>query len=752
MNASDRELPVESWPPDDPVETLRSFLRDRYADRPDVLFERIDRQLPVLWEAYTEVYGDDREAVAWVLEAIEAAVEAFENRPEQLRSLDDDRAGVDDWFQGSEEVGYMCYVDLFAGDLEGVREKIPYLKELGVTYLHLMPLLEPREGRNDGGYAVTDYRSVDPDLGTMADLRELAADLHEEGIHLAIDFVMNHTAREHEWAQAAIGGDERFEDFYLTYEDRELPDQYEQTLPEVFPDFAPGNFTYVDGLEKWVWTSFYDFQWDLDYANPDVFVQMFREMAHLANAGADVLRLDAVPFLWKELGTDCRNLEEAHWLLRAYRALMRIAAPGVLFKAEAIVAPEETIKYLGTGGFEGQECDIAYNAPLMAHLWHALASENTRLLERALDQLPPTPEEASWLNYVRCHDDIGWGLDSEDVRAVGQDPVSTRKFCSDYYAGDHPDSDAEGYRFQEEPTGVARTSGTAAALTGLQNARIEGDPEDVDAAIQRYLLMHASAFVMQGMPLLYSGDEIAQLNDFSYLNNPIKAEDNRWVHRPPMDWDAAERRSEQGTVEQRVFDGIARLSEAREGRAALHHRGEETVHDVPDDSVFVVERAFEGERLLAVSNFSGESRAVAFADLPEQWDAGSYHEVLRDETAVYPDGRILLEPYSYRWLEPTDAGTGEELSTRVAIDVESEYGEELFLTGSHEALGNWDVEAAVPLSGEDYPTWTGEFDLPAGTYVEFEWLKKRDGEPVEWSGRRYVTKAGWDTAWLLTEE
>jgi len=750
--SDDHELPMAEWPPADPVESLRALLNDRYADHPesDVLLDRIEEHIPELWTAFTAVYGDDRESVTWLLQAVDAAVDAFEARPERLRSLDRSRGGVEDWFQQPEAVGYMCYVDLFAGDLQGVREKIPYLKELGVTYVHLMPLLEPREGQNDGGYAVKDYRSVDPDLGTMDDLRELAADLQKEGIHLALDFVMNHTAREHEWAQAAMDGDERFEEFYLTYEDRELPDQYEQTVPEVFPDFAPGNFTYVEDLKRWVWTSFYDFQWDLDYSNPDVFVQMFREMAFLANVGADVLRLDAVPFLWKELGTDCRNLDEAHWLLRAYRALMRITAPGVLFKAEAIVSPEETIRYLGTDGYESEECDIAYNAPLMAHLWHALASENTQLLEQALESLPPTPDEASWLNYVRCHDDIGWGLDDEDVRAVGQDPTSTRKFCSDFYAGDHPDSYAEGYRFQEEPTGVARTSGTAAALTGLQKARVAGDQEAIDAAVQRFLVMHATVFAMQGMPLLYSGDEIGQLNDFSYLNNPIKAEDNRWVHRSPMDWDAAERRTLEGSVEQRIFDGISRLSDVREGREPLHHRAEENVLDVDIDQVFAVERVRDGERLLALSNFSGETQAIELSALPDRWDADGYHEILRGESALYPDGRICLEPYGYRWLEPDpDATPGESRPTHVAIDVEAEYGEEVFLTGDHEALGNWDVEQAVPLSGEDYPTWQGEVDLPEGTYVEFEWLKKRDGEPVEWSGHRYVTKAGWDTAWLL---
>lgn len=745
-------LPAEQWPPSDPVETLSEFLSDRYADHPesDVLIERLDEHLDDLWTAFTEVYGSDRESVVWLLEAIDAAVQAFEERPEYLRSIDQSREGVDDWFQGPEQVGYMCYVDLFAGDLQGVREKIPYLKELGVTYLHLMPLLEPREGRNDGGYAVKDYRAVDPDLGAIEDLRKLARDLHEEGIHLALDFVMNHTAREHEWAQAAMDGDDRFEKFYLTYEDREKPDQYEQTVPEVFPDFAPGNFTYVDDLDQWVWTSFYDFQWDLDYSNPDVFVQMLREMTHLANVGTDVLRLDAVPFLWKELGTDCRNLEEAHWLLRAYRALVRIAAPGVLFKAEAIVSPEETVKYLGTGGYEGEECEIAYNAPLMCHLWHALASENTQLLTQALENLPETPEQASWLNYVRCHDDIGWGLADEDVRAVGQDPVSTRKYCSDFYAGDVPGSYAEGYRFQEESTGVARTTGTAAALTGLQKARVEGDPEEVEAAIQRYLLMHASAFSMGGMPLLYSGDEVAQMNDYSYLDNPIKEDDNRWIHRPEMDWDAAERRHLEGSVEQRVFDGIERLTTARTDLPALHHRADERVLDVPNDQVFVVERVREGERLLCVSNFSGTGQAIDLSALPEAYHGGAFHEVLRDEPAIFPDGRLLLEPYGYAWFEPAPEETpGDPVPTTVSIDVETEWGERVFLTGPSESLGEWDVGAAVPLDAEDYPTWDGVVDLPASTTVEFEWLKRRDGEAVAWSGQRYATRAGTDDVWRI---
>ena len=747
MKGHDPDVSLANWDDDNPVGVLHEELRNRYTNHPDadVLLDRIENHLPTFWDAFSAVYGDDHEAAEWAIRAVDAAVDGYAERDDELRALDRERASNPDWFQQPDHVAYMAYVDLFAGDLQGVREKIPYLKELGVTYLHLMPLLEPREGRNDGGYAVKDYRSVDPDLGTMADLRKLAADLREEDILLSLDFVMNHTAREHEWAEAAREGDERFEDFYLTFEDRTKPDQFEETVPEVFPDFAPGNFTYSEAMDRWVWTSFYDFQWDLDYANPDVFVQMLREMLFLANVGTDSLRLDAVPFLWKELGTDCRNLPEAHWILRAYRALLGIAAPGVLFKAEAIVSPEETIKYLGTGGHEGEECEIAYGAPLMAHAWHALAREDTRLLSHAMAELPSTPESGTWLNYVRCHDDIGWGLDNGDVRAaLGRDPTAERRFCADFYAGDQPDSDAEGYRFQvEETTGEARTSGTMAALTGLQHARIEGDEADVELAIRRGLLLHSVVYAMKGMPLLYSGIELGQLNDFSYLADPLKADDNRWVHRPAFDWDRAARREEDGTVEQHLFEGIATLSDARKGLTPVHAKGEERIFDVGPDEIFAVERVFEGERLLALANFSGEPQAVSLGALADVWTRGGLTDVLDEETATFADRRVFLPPYGYRWFQPDpEFEPGDSMTTTIAVDVETEWGEDVYLTGSLDALGGFDPDEAVPMDADEYPTWTAEIEVPEGTYFEFEWVKKRDGEVIEWSPGRYGAKAG----------
>ncbi len=740
-------IPRKRWETSgDHVPLLLRAVRRRHAGTPaHDLDARLARYVPDFWAAYAAVYGAEYVRAGEALHLIDTALDVWQSRPEPLRQRDRDRAARPDWYQQPDFVGVSLYVDRFAGTLDGLRQRLPYLKELGVTYVHLMPLLHTRPGPNDGGYAVSDYRRVAPALGTMDDLRALAAELHEQGMLLAIDFVMNHTAREHAWAQKALTGDPAYQDFYLIFDDRSEPDAFERTLPEVFPDFAPGNFTFVPEIQKWVWTSFYDFQWDLNYRNPAVFAAMFGEMLYLVQAGADVLRLDAVPFLWKEKGTDCRNRPEAHALLRAYRALMRLAAPGVLFKAEAIVAPGEIVRYLGTGGYEGKACELAYNATLMCHLWHALASENTQLLRTALTALPPTPETAVWLNYVRCHDDIGWGLADVDCAAVGQRGPDTRRFCSDFYAGRLPHSYAEGYRFQvDRRTGEARTSGTAAALSGLQKALVEASPDATEAALSRLLLLYSVLFSMRGAPLLYSGDELGQLNDFAYLDDPLKAGDNRWVHRPPMDWERAGQRHIPGTVPHRIFTALQRFAEIRRTLRMLHGRAREHVFFSRNDRLLVVERVLDDERLLVVSNFSGCSQALSVAELPPRWRLAAFTDACTGETLRFVSGEVVLPPYGYRWLLPApDAPPGELVTTTIRLTVKTFWGEQLYVAGNLDALGGGDPRRALgPLDADEYPVWSAEVALPVGTVFTFRWLKRRGGHLVAWSEKTYWMKAG----------
>ncbi|MDQ1642428.1 MAG: amylosucrase, partial [Actinomycetota bacterium] len=455
-----------------------------------------------LVEPLDRLYGDTLDGpalTALVRSMVDPVVAAALRRPEELRALDRRREVDPGWFLRARMIGYVAYVDRFAGTLDGVRDRLNYLTELGVTYLHLMPLLKPRDGDNDGGYAVADYEAVDPRLGTMADLERLAGDLHSRGMSLCVDLVLNHTAAEHPWARAAAAGDPAYRAFYRIFPDRTEPDRYEATLPEVFPDNSPGSFSHVEGV-GWVWTTFNSFQWDLDWSNPDVFRAMLDTMLSLANHGVDVLRLDAAPFLWKRVGTDCQNQPEVHLLLQALRALVSIAAPGVAFKAEAIVAPEQLVQYLGADDRFRPECDLAYHNQLMVMLWSSLATRDVRLARTSLARMRPAPPSTAWVTYLRCHDDIGWAVSDDNARASGLDPHAHRAFLSDFYAGIHPGSFARGAVFQSNPrTGDRRISGSAASLSGLEAALAAGDAAEVDLSLRRLLMLYSVVYSYGGV-------------------------------------------------------------------------------------------------------------------------------------------------------------------------------------------------------------------------------------------------------------
>ena len=534
-------------------------------------------------------------------------------------------------------VGYVCYVDRFSGSVSRLERHVEYLEELKVTYLHLMPLLQPRPAPNDGGYAVMDYRSVDPDVGSMADLEHLSHELRQRGISLCIDLVVNHTAREHAWARAARAGDPHYRNFYLSFPDRSLPDAYERTLVDVFPTFAPGSFSWVSDLQAWVWTTFNDYQWDLNYANPDVFAAMLETMLFLANRGVEVLRLDAVPFMWKRLGTDCQNQPEVHLLLQAFRALVRIVAPAVAFKAEAIVPHHHLVQYLGKGASERTECDLAYNNQLMVQLWSSLAARETALMTHALLSMPSPPGHTSWVTYIRGHDDIGWAVSDADAAAAGFDGYRHREFLNDFFAGGFPGSFARGGLFQENAaTGDARISGTAASLAGLEQALDSGEGVLFEHAIRRLILVYSVVFSYGGIPLIYMGDELALRNDHTYENDPAVADDNRWMHRPHMDWNAAALRADRGTLENRVFSEFCRMIEARRRLPALHAAGSVVPLWTDNRRVFAYKRSHPRDgRFLALANFG---------DLPESCDGSVVAQagLSRPQAALISDGQLEL--------------------------------------------------------------------------------------------------------------
>ncbi|RME84951.1 MAG: amylosucrase [Caldilineae bacterium] len=608
--------------------------------------ERLHIHFPRLFQALLQLYGDQYDFFYHLESILETAARMWLARPAPLKELDHRRETHPLWYQSQQTLGGVCYVDLFAGNLAGIRAAIPYFRELGLTYLHLMPLFASPADENDGGYAVSSYRHVDPRLGTMAELSQLAGELREHGISLVLDFVFNHTSDEHEWAQRALAGDPDYQAFYLMFPDRTMPDAYDAHLREIFPDVRPGSFTYRPEIDRWVWTTFNSYQWDLNYRNPEVFNRMAEEMLYLANAGVEVLRLDAVAFTWKELGTSCENLPQAHTLIQAFNALARIAAPALVFKSEAIVHPDDVVRYI-----HPHECQLSYNPLLMALLWEALATREVRLLAHSLRKRFRIHPECAWVNYVRCHDDIGWTFDDGDAAQLGINGFDHRRFLNDFYTGRFPGSFARGLPFQENPrTGDARISGTCASLAGLEKALREETEAEVELALRRILLIHGVILSIGGIPLLYLGDEIATLNDYSYRQDPAKARDSRWVHRPFRDPQKLERRHDPQSLEGRLYGRLQRLIQARKNCPALAGC-EMNIVETGNPHVLGYVRRHNGARLLALYNFSEQAQTLAANTV--RLHGLSYHFL--DLVAGQPltlDADLNLAPYQFLWLQP----------------------------------------------------------------------------------------------------
>lgn len=570
---------------------------------------RLHKYFPVLFARYAEVYSDRYDFFFYLEDLIITIARLWLCRSQDLRQLDNARDLNPGWFESSQMLGAVCYVDLFAENLEGIRTKIPYFKELGITYLHLMPLFKTPAGENDGGYAVSSYRELNPALGSMEKLNSLASDLRKAGISLVLDLVFNHTSDAHQWAERAKAGDEEYMDFYRIFPNRELPDRYEQNLREIFPDEHSGAFTFLPALFHgqggWVWTTFHSYQWDLNYSNPAIFNRMAEEMLFLANQGVEVLRLDAVAFIWKQLGSNCENLPQAHTLIKAFNAAARIAAPALIFKSEAIVHPDDVVQYISP-----DECQISYNPLLMALLWNSLATRKVRLLSQALAKRFKLEPGTAWVNYVRVHDDIGWTFSDEDAAILGIKGYDHRQFLNEFYRGRFPGSFARGLPFQENPvTGDCRISGTCASLAGLEKALQAGEETEIEFAIRRILLIHGVILTVGGIPLIYLGDEIGTLNDYTYRDDPAHERDSRWVHRPRADREKYAKRNDPNCTEGKVYQRLRRLITLRKENEVFS-AGELEIIPTENDHVLGFMRRYMGKRAVIFANFAESAQSI----------------------------------------------------------------------------------------------------------------------------------------------
>ncbi|MEZ6060117.1 MAG: amylosucrase [Planctomycetaceae bacterium] len=611
---------------------------------------RLNEYWPELFGLLFRLYSSRYDFFYHLEQILLTTARAWAERPDALCAEDHHRINEPDWFASEKMVGGALYVDLFSENLGRLREHIGYFRQLGLTYLHLMPLFAVRPGDNDGGYAISNYRSVDPRLGTIDDLRLLASDLREAGITLVLDFVFNHTSDDHEWARQAQSGNLEFQQYYYIFPDRTLPDQYERTLREIFPTVRHGNFTWHDGMQQWVWTTFNSFQWDLNYSNPAVFRSMLEEMLFIANTGVDILRLDAVAFIWKRMGTNCENLPEAHLLIQAFNRAARIATPGLLFKSEAIVHPDEVVRYISR-----QECQISYNPTLMALLWESLATRKVNLLTRTLSHRHKLPDDTSWVNYLRCHDDIGWTFDDDDAAALGINGYDHRQFLNEFYTGQFPGSFARGVPFQLNlQTGDMRISGTMASLAGLEQAIDRNDERLKDLAIRRMLLLHGVILSVGGIPLLYIGEEWGVMNDYDFVKDPAKSGDSRWVHRPKMQWEFLEDLKDSvsagmGSIRRQIFRSLQKLIQLRKSLPALAGQKME-LFDTDNEHTLGFVRIFDGHRVVVLANFSDDVQIVAGNNLRTAGMGRFFEDAINGRT--FPTSEDLqLEAYQIVWLQ-----------------------------------------------------------------------------------------------------
>lgn len=604
----------------------------------DIFQRRLKKHHDELKWLYMELYQND----SMFAELCMNMYQYYKERRQALKRRDEQREKNPEWFKQNDMLGMMLYIDNFAENLQGVKKKLSYLQACNVNCIHLMPFLDTPKGRSDGGYAVTDFRKVRPDLGTMEELAQLADMCHKRDMNLCMDFVMNHTSEDHEWAVRARQGEGEYMSRYFFYDTYEIPGRYEETVPQVFPTTAPGNFTYLPEIGHYVMTTFYPYQWDLNYGNPRVFNEMMYNFLFFANQGMDIIRIDAVPYIWKELGTKCRNLLQVHTIVRMMRMIGEIVCPSVALLGEVVMEPEKVVPYFGT--VEKPECHMLYNVTTMATTWNCVATKDIRLLKQQMDIVNGLPKEYTFLNYLRCHDDIGWGLDYSVLHKWGMEEVPHKRFLNDYFMGKAEGSVSRGELYNDDPvTQDARFCATTASMCGVESAEFENDQVKLDEAVKLDIMLHAYMLAQSGIPMLYSGDEIGQVNDYSYKENPDKAEDSRYIHRGKFRWELAQKREDKASMQGRIFTALDKLEQIRKSEAVFEASANVYIYDVHNDSVLCIMREKAGEIFFGIFNFSDREETAWMQE------EGSFTDLMSGEKITLED--ITVPGHDFYWIK-----------------------------------------------------------------------------------------------------
>nr|WP_297784145.1 amylosucrase [uncultured Allomuricauda sp.] len=631
---------------------LHRLLSQKGKDDQEQFNQRLATNLTLIQKQFFSLYPEEQHEKHFQ-KLLKLLPKLFLTRPESLREQDLKRLQSGNWYQSEKLVGMQLYVEHFNKDLKGLQEKIPYFKKLGVNFLHLMPITTRPKGESDGGYAVNSYLEVDKKYGSKEDLLELTTAFRKNGIYLMLDFVVNHTSNEFSWAQKAKKGDKKYQGYYYTYEDFTIPAEFEKTLPEVFPETSPGNFTYIPEMEKWVMTVFNSYQWDLNYTNPEVFLEMLTNLVKLTDLGVDVVRFDALAFLWKKIGTISQNLPEAHNLISLFRMCLQVVTPGSILLAEAIVAPTDIVKYFGEEEKKGNECEVAYNASLMALLWNSIATKKTQLLYKSLMHVPSKPKDCTWINYIRCHDDIGLGYENHLIQELGWNPEMHRKFLLDYYCQRLDWSPAMGMLFMYNPkTGDGRITGSAASLLGLEKAIKTKNDDLLEESVRKIIMLHGITLAFGGIPLIYAGDEIGTLNDYSFQNDVSKKGDSRWVNRPLQDWETISSLDNQDSPQSTIFHALQKLIQIRKENTVFADHNNLELYHTGNDHIFSFERTQDQKGLLVICNFDENAQVIDSSWIKKlgYFSKGEPLDLVSGEKVELNSALLEIMPYQMLWL------------------------------------------------------------------------------------------------------
>ena len=575
----------------------------------------------------------------------------YQERSSKLKDLDNVKLKNPGWFHSNDMVSYQIYVEKFAGNLKNIESKLDYLENLKIKMLFMMPVLKSPNGKSDGGFAVSDYHSIQPELGTMNDLEHLFDELHKRKIWGMIDVATNHTSDEHEWAKRAKAGEKEYQDRYYFYDNWLTPNEFEQTMTEIFPETAPGNFTWVPECKKIVLTTFYPYQWDLNYRNPIVFQEIVCNLLFLANKGVDAMFFDSQDYVWKEIGTSCRNLPQSYLITRMIKLILEIVCPGVVICCEYYPKTQDSYQQFVSNIKKQNEVHITSETSWVGHLWRANLTRDVTMLKDFivnLNKIGCVP-----LNSVRTHDEINWSFGQviQEKNYILRH-ISLLRFLNDYYSGYMPYSQSRGLICYENlVTGEARISGRSASLAGLEIAIEEKNQKKIDNSINRILMLHALSLSIPGVPMIYSGDEIGEINNYSYTQNDETKDDPRFLNRNVFNWEKAKLVETKDSVESKIFNGLRKMIKARGKHIEFSLNSNLEMIDCKDTTVLIFKRykknIEEGKTskkyLLCIINFYEFPRTIHL-DIE-----GEFKDIISgDIFATLTD--ITLKPYGWYWL------------------------------------------------------------------------------------------------------